>query len=722
MTWDATNSTLTVTVASTDAYDNGTSLPTTGDLLAQINENTDVQTAYDAGTIKTLVISGVVNAGDFAAIVNKFEEVDFRGVTGLHGVYTSGNSSATSGEAGKAITNKWPFKPFGSDTTVKKITLSATISGYNNQVIGSCTSVETLVIPSTGATSLAWGPCTGCTSLSTVTFEGTNITQLAGDSFSTNTSLKGITIPSSIKSFSSGEFKSSGLTSIDIPSTLVTIGSGCFESCSDLTTVTLNWTADQTVTLTSPEGIFPSQFYKDGGSNSITIPNDLSCVAIYDILAETYSLKHEDGTAYTAGYVYSSSSFQSAFEAAYTDNVSATEAQLAAMTSLTLSDASITDFSDLAAFTGLTSLALDGCTGCTALDLTANTSLTAGNVTASGLTALRLTTAQYTTDSESTWKAMLAEDGAIFLDDNALATYPVQTISYDATNGGTLAVEVNSTDTVDGTVPASGDLLVQINGNTAAKAAYDAGTIGKLVLSGTINAGDYTTIYKKFNVVDMSGVTQMVGDYYISSSDVEASASTDDTPYTYLPYYAFYPGGSGDTVMTEFVSPQNIVYSGSSILKGATSLTKVTITSGTFGDIAWASFQSCSKLTTVVFGTVEFTFIAGNVFASCTTLANVTIPSTVTSIGNAAFNSCKALTSIDIPVGLTAFGTTVFTGCTGLTNVTVHWDSDSIPASFATTQFANGAAQALTVPYGTKAAYEALDFTNVTEAAEVTAD
>ncbi len=726
LAWDATNSTLTVTLNSTDKYDNETSVPTTGDLLAQINANADVQTAYTTGTIDKLVLSGVINAGDFADIINHFKEVDFRGITALHGVYAQ-SGSATNGEAGSTTTTKWPFQPFGSDTTVEKITLSETISGYNNQAIGGCTSIKEVVIPATGATSLGWGACTGCTSLTTVTFEGTNITTLSGSTFKTNTLLKTITLPSLMTTFGTYEFQSSGLTSIDIPSTVTTISSGCFDSCSDLTSVTLNWT-DESVTLTSPEGIFPSQFHKDGGSYSINIPDGLSCVAVYDILAETYSLK-SGGSDYVAGYVYSSSSFQSAFETAYPDSASATEAELAEITSLTLSDASITDFSDLAVFTDLTSLTLSGCTGCTALDLTANTKLTASSVVvdAGTLSSLRLTTEQYE-GGVDTWKAMIsAEDGAIFLDDDALATYPEQTISYDATSG-TLAVKVNSTagntaydyDTTYTTVPTSGDLLVQIEGNAAAKAAYDEGTIAKLVLSGTINAGDYTTIYRKFNVVDMSGVTQMVGDYINSSSSSATSASTDDTPYTYLPYAAFYPSTTGDTVMTEFVSPQNIAGSYGNIFMKATSLTKATISSGTFTELDWASFSGCSALTTVVFGEdVNLGSIDGQAFLSCSKLVNITIPSTVTSLGNGAFSGCKALTTIDIPVSVTKFvQPTVFENCTGLTNVTVHWESASaIPANFTTAAFGNGAAQALTVPYGTSSLYTALGFTNVTEAA-----
>jgi hypothetical protein len=55
----------------------------------------------------------------------------------------------------------------------------------------------------------------------------------------------------------------------------------------------------------------------------------------------------------------------------------------------------------------------------------------------------------------------------------------------------------------------------------------------------------------------------------------------------------------------------------------------------------------------------------------CTTLTNVTIPNSVTSLGQAAFSGCTNLTSVTIPNSVTAIGSGAFFGCTGLTNVTI---------------------------------------------------
>ena len=65
------------------------------------------------------------------------------------------------------------------------------------------------------------------------------------------------------------------------------------------------------------------------------------------------------------------------------------------------------------------------------------------------------------------------------------------------------------------------------------------------------------------------------------------------------------------------------------------------------------------------------TNIGDYAFSGCSALTSVTIPEGVTSIGNTAFRACSGLTSVTIPDSVTNIGDYAFSGCNGLTNVTI---------------------------------------------------
>ena len=82
------------------------------------------------------------------------------------------------------------------------------------------------------------------------------------------------------------------------------------------------------------------------------------------------------------------------------------------------------------------------------------------------------------------------------------------------------------------------------------------------------------------------------------------------------------------------------------------------------------AFDSCKGLTSVTIPD-SVTSIGDRVFFSCKSLTSVTIPDSVTSIGFAAFSSCNSLTSITIPDSVTSIGNHAFDSCKGLTSVTI---------------------------------------------------
>ncbi len=92
------------------------------------------------------------------------------------------------------------------------------------------------------------------------------------------------------------------------------------------------------------------------------------------------------------------------------------------------------------------------------------------------------------------------------------------------------------------------------------------------------------------------------------------------------------------------------------------------------------AFEWCSGLKSVIIPD-SVTSIGYSAFKGCSGLTSLTIPDGVTSIGDYAFSWCSSLTSVTIPDGVTSIGYEAFYGCSGLTSVTLPASVTSIGVS-----------------------------------------
>ncbi len=132
------------------------------------------------------------------------------------------------------------------------------------------------------------------------------------------------------------------------------------------------------------------------------------------------------------------------------------------------------------------------------------------------------------------------------------------------------------------------------------------------------------------------------------------------------------------TGLTSITIPDNTTSIENYALSYCTGLTSITVESG---NAKYHSEENC------LIETASKTLIAGcknsiiptdgsvtsigDMAFICSGLTSITIPDSVTSIGNYAFHGCSGLTSITISDSVTSFGEEAFSACTGLTEIII---------------------------------------------------
>jgi hypothetical protein len=121
-------------------------------------------------------------------------------------------------------------------------------------------------------------------------------------------------------------------------------------------------------------------------------------------------------------------------------------------------------------------------------------------------------------------------------------------------------------------------------------------------------------------------------------------------------------GGTGDWTTAE--DGKMLIYQGTTLAYYHAASGNLTLPD-TITAIGERAFQGCTALTSVSLPVAAAIGMAA--FIGCTGLTSVSLPA-ATAIGEYAFGGCTGLTSVNLPAA-TAIGMAAFNGCTGLTSV-----------------------------------------------------
>ena len=89
------------------------------------------------------------------------------------------------------------------------------------------------------------------------------------------------------------------------------------------------------------------------------------------------------------------------------------------------------------------------------------------------------------------------------------------------------------------------------------------------------------------------------------------------------------------------------------------------------------AFWNCSSLSEIVIP-FSVTSIGDSAFSGCYSLSEIVIPSSVTNIGDWAFSGCDSLSEIVIPSSVTSIGDHAFSGCASLSEIVIPSSVTSI--------------------------------------------
>ena len=417
------------------------------------------------------------------------------------------------------------------------------------------------------------------------------------------------------------------LTSISIPSSITSIGGSAFSGCTNLTSVTFN--AENCASPSSES----DRWFKDCPLTSLVIGDDVKSIPEYIAYNQT-KLKNVTIPKFVT------SIGDHAFDGC------------TGLTSISFLSR-IPEYESYS-LTKIGRSAFDGCTGLTSVTIP-NSVTSIGGSAFKGCIGLNSITIPYSVTSIG-GSAFYSCTGLTSVTIGESVTY----IAYDAFYGctGLTSVTFNAKNCVS----AYWD-------NALSRSWFRDCPLTSLVIGDDVKS---IPEYIAYNLTTLKKVT--IGNSVTKIGGSAFDGCTGLTSVTIPNSVTKIDGGafSGCTGLTSVTIPNSVTSINNNAFGGCTGLTSVTFNAANCkspDSYNYAFFRDC-PLTGLVIGD-DVKSIPGYIALNQTKLKTVSIPNSVTRIGNGAFWGCTGLTSVTIPNSVTEIGYKAFTYCTGLTSVTI---------------------------------------------------